>query len=46
MGPGAGGGRSYKRTPAKPRLAVATMGKKDTNVSAVCKELGITRQTL
>jgi DNA-binding phage protein len=33
-------------TPAKIRLAMASMGKKDTNVSALCKELGITRQTL
>jgi DNA invertase Pin-like site-specific DNA recombinase len=40
------GGRPYKMTPAKIRLAMASMGKKDTNVSALCKELGITRQTL
>ncbi|AOD24647.1 transposon DNA-invertase (plasmid) [Rhodococcus sp. p52] len=40
------GGRPYKVTPAKLRLAMASMGKKDTNVSALCKELGITRQTL
>ena len=40
------GGRPYKMTPAKICLAMASMGKKDTNVSALCKELGITRQTL
>ena len=40
------GGRPYKMTPAKIRLAMVSMGKKDTNVSALCKELGITRQTL
>ncbi|WP_341358472.1 recombinase family protein [Georgenia sp. M64] len=40
------GGRPYKMTPAKIRLAMASMGKPDTNVAALCKELGITRQTL
>ena len=40
------GGRPYKMTPAKIRLAMASMGKKDTNVGALYKELGITRQTL
>ena len=40
------GGRPYKMTPAKIRLAMASMGQPDTNVSALCKELGITRQTL
>jgi len=43
---GRNGGRPYKMTPAKIRLAQASMGKQDTNVSALCKELGITRQTL
>ncbi|WP_413543321.1 recombinase family protein [Citricoccus nitrophenolicus] len=43
---GRSGGRPYKMTPAKIRLAMASMGKKDTNVSALCKELDITRQTL
>ncbi|NHU86404.1 recombinase family protein [Kocuria sp. JC486] len=43
---GRNGGRPCKMTPAKIRLAMASMGKKDTNVSALCKELGITRQTL
>ncbi len=33
-------------TPAKLRLAMASMGKPDTKVSELCTELGITRQTL
>lgn len=33
-------------TPAKLRLAQAAMAKRDTKVSALCKELGVTRQTL
>jgi transposase-like protein len=33
-------------TPAKVRLAMAAMGKPETNVAALCAELGITRQTL
>jgi DNA invertase Pin-like site-specific DNA recombinase len=40
------GGRPYKMTPAKLRLAMASMGKPDTKVSDLCTELGITRQTL
>jgi DNA invertase Pin-like site-specific DNA recombinase len=40
------GGRPYKMTPAKLRLAMASMGKRGTKVSALCTELGITRQTL
>lgn len=40
------GGRPFKMTPAKVRLAVACMGKPGTNVTDLCKELGITRQTL
>ena len=40
------GGRPYKMTPAKIRLAMAAMGQKETKVGALCKELGITRQTL
>ena len=40
------GGRPYKMTPAKLRLAAASMGKADTKVAELCKELGITRQTL
>jgi DNA invertase Pin-like site-specific DNA recombinase len=40
------GGRPYTMTPAKVRLAMAAMGKPETNVSELCNELGITRQTL
>lgn len=40
------GGRPYKMTPAKVRLAMAAMGHKETKVSALCEELGVTRQTL
>jgi hypothetical protein len=43
---GRNGGRPYKMTPAKLRLAMASMGKHDTNVSDLCTELGITRPTL
>ncbi len=40
------GGRKPKMTAAKLRLAVASMGKRETNVASLCQELGITRQTL
>ena len=40
------GGRPFKMTPAKVRLAMAAMAQKETKVSDLCKELGITRQTL
>lgn len=40
------GGRPYKMTPAKVRLAAASMGQRGTNVGDLCVELGITRQTL
>jgi len=40
------GGRPFKMTPAKLRLATASMGRPDTKVGALCAELGITRQTL
>ena len=40
------GGRPYKMTPAKVRLARASMGQPDTRVGDLCKEPGITRQTL
>lgn len=43
---GRNGGRPYKMTPAKLRLAMASMGRPETKVSALCQELGITRQTL
>jgi DNA invertase Pin-like site-specific DNA recombinase len=40
------GGRRPKMTPAKLRLAMAAMGKPETNVGGLCRELGITRSTL
>ena len=40
------GGRPYKMTPAKVRLAMASMGKPETKIGGLCTELGITRQTL
>src|SRR3954449_4571599 len=40
------GGRPYKMTIPKLRLAMAAMGKPETKVGSLCKELGITRQTL
>ncbi len=40
------GGRPYKMTPAKLRLAMAAMADRDTHVGALCVELDITRQTL
>ena len=40
------GGRPYKMTAAKLRLAMAAMGQPETKVGALCAELGITRQTL
>ncbi|NTE89618.1 recombinase family protein [Agrobacterium rubi] len=43
---GRSGGAPFKMTPAKLRLAQATMGKPETKVADLCAELGITRQTL
>jgi DNA invertase Pin-like site-specific DNA recombinase len=43
---GRAGGRPYKMTSAKLRLAMAAMGKPATVVGDLCSELGITRQTL
>lgn len=40
------GGRPYKMTPAKVRLAKASMGQPGTKIGELCKELGVTRQTL
>ena len=40
------GGRPYKMTPAKVRLAAASMGQPGTKVGELCKDLGVTRQTL
>ncbi len=43
---GRSGGRPYKMTAAKLRLAMAAMGKPETMVNQLCVELGITRQTM
>jgi DNA invertase Pin-like site-specific DNA recombinase len=40
------GGRKFGLTKAQVRLAQAAMGKKETQVSELCAELGITRATL
>ncbi len=40
------GGRPFKMTPAKLRLAMAAMGQPETKINELCKELAITRQTL
>jgi DNA invertase Pin-like site-specific DNA recombinase len=40
------GGRPYKMTPAKIRLAMASMGQADETVGYLCKVLGVSRQTL
>ncbi|MFC3480672.1 recombinase family protein [Kocuria carniphila] len=40
------GGRPFKMTPAKLRLAMASLGKPDTHVGDLCAELGVSRQTL
>ena len=40
------GGRKYIMTPTKLRLAQGAMGKEETKISELCKELGVTRQTL
>lgn len=43
---GKNGGRRPALTKAQVRLAEAAMGKKETVVSDLCKELGVTRATL
>lgn len=43
---GRNGGRPFKMTAAKLRLAQAAMGQPETKVSELCAELGVTRQTL
>lgn len=43
---GRNGGRPYKMTAAKVRLAMAAKGQKHTHIGDLCKELGVTRQTL
>jgi DNA invertase Pin-like site-specific DNA recombinase len=40
------GGRRYKMTTTKIYLAQGAMEKPDTKIAELCKELGITRQTL
>ena len=40
------GGRPFKMTAAKVRLAMAAMGQPETIMGDLCKELGVTRQTL
>jgi DNA invertase Pin-like site-specific DNA recombinase len=40
------GGRPFKMTATKLRLAMASMGQPETKVGNLCEELGITRQTL
>ena len=40
------GGRPFKMSAAKLRLAMAAMGQPETIVGDLCKELGVTRQTL
>jgi len=43
---GRNGGAPFKMTAAKLRLAKAAMGKPGTRIEPLCRELGITRQTL
>jgi len=43
---GRNGGRPYTMTPGKLRLAQTAMVERDTKVGDLCKELGVTRQTL
>lgn len=40
------GGAPFKMTASKLRLAQSAMGKPETSVQSLCKELGISRQTL
>lgn len=43
---GRNGGRPYTITAAKLRVAQTAMARRDTRVGDLCKELGVTRQTL
>lgn len=43
---GRSGGRPFKMTAAKLRLAMAAMGQPETKITELCRELEITRQTL
>ncbi len=40
------GGRPYKMTQAKLRLAMVSLGQRDTKINPLCAELGISKQTL
>jgi len=40
------GGRPFKMTPAKLRLAMASLGQLETKIGPLCDELGISKQTL
>ena len=40
------GGRPYVMTTAKLRLAMASLGKPETKIAALCEELKVTKQTL
>lgn len=40
------GGRPYKMTQAKLRLAMASLGQLETKIGPLCEELGISKQTL
>ena len=40
------GGRPYKMTQAKLRLAMASLGQLETKINPLCDELGISKQTL
>jgi DNA invertase Pin-like site-specific DNA recombinase len=43
---GRNGGAPFKMTAAKLRLAMSAMGQVETHVGDLCRELGVTRQTL
>jgi DNA invertase Pin-like site-specific DNA recombinase len=43
---GRNGGAPFKMTAAKLRLAQAAIGKPETKIAPLCRELGISRQTL
>lgn len=40
------GGRPFKMTQAKLRLAMASLGQVETKIGSLCEELGISKQTL
>lgn len=40
------GGRPYKMTQAKLRLAMASLGQLETKIGPLCDELGVSKQTL